>query len=341
MNTPMLPGIKGIYILCPEKKVTGGTEALHQLRYYLEITGHIADIVYYDSEGDYVDAEPPERYQQYFADENRCISGYDIIDEEDRCVVTPEFSSFLLWKFHQVQKVVWWLSVKFYDGGNFMKKLAVRHWLKQSIYCPTDLLHFGKYSNPMDPKSVMHFCASEYAYQYVTTTLKRPAIRLIEPISKDFLEIGPEKALNRNRKNIVAYNPAKPSRIMEKLLEQGKFEFVAIKGMNPRQISELLRDAKLYVDFGEFPGPERIPKEAVYNGAEIIVGRRNAACNSFDVNIPEKYKIKQFSNLEIVASAIDEALTTYESNYQDFNEFRNQIINLEGNFIRMLQAIWG
>lgn len=128
---------------------------------------------------------------------------------------------------------------------------------------------------------------------------------------------------------------------MKKLLKQGRFEFVAIQGMNPSQISELLRSVKLYIDFGEFPGPERIPKEAVYNGAEIIVGRRNAACNNFDINIPEKYKIRKYTNLEIVSDAIEKILTEYENNYHDFDEFRNQIAALEANFLQAIQAIWG
>lgn len=337
----MIADKKCIYILCPEKKITGGTEALHQLRYYLEMLGHTAFIVYYNNDGDYIDAEPPERYRQYFGKEIRWINGNSIIDTKENCVVAPEFSSHLLNNIKYAKCVVWWLSVKYYDGGKFMKKLAVRHWLKQSLYNPKRIMCFRKYFNPVNLNIVIHLCASEYAYQYVTRVLHQPAFRMIEPISKDFLNIGPEKQLNRNRKNIIAYNPAKPSRVMKKLLKQGRFEFVAIQGMNPSQISELLRSVKLYIDFGEFPGPERIPKEAVYNGAEIIVGRRNAACNNFDINIPEKYKIRKYTNLEIVSDTIEKILTEYENNYHDFDEFRNQIAALEANFLQAIQAIWG
>ena len=50
-------------------------------------------------------------------------------------------------------------------------------------------------------------------------------------------------------------------------------------------------EAKLYIDLGEFGGPERIPKEAVYFGCNIIVANHNAAANDFDVAIPQEYKI--------------------------------------------------
>ena len=40
--------------------------------------------------------------------------------------------------------------------------------------------------------------------------------------------------------------------------------------MTPEEISDLFRKVKLYVDFGNFPGPERLPKEAVYNGVNNL-----------------------------------------------------------------------
>lgn len=38
-----------IYIFCPPDKVTGGPEALHQLRYYMESLGYNAQMIYYYS----------------------------------------------------------------------------------------------------------------------------------------------------------------------------------------------------------------------------------------------------------------------------------------------------
>ncbi len=332
-----------IYILCPEKKVTGGTEALHQLRYYLELVGFNSYIVYYDSinKNKYVNSDVPERYLQYFIEKKNVIHGDLIEDRNDVCVVAPEFSTSMLWKYPNVEKVIWWLSVRYYDGGKFMKYLAFRHWVKETLKKPSNMWKYKNLSNPYDVTDAIHCCASQYAYEYVTTKLKQKAYKLIEPISKDFLDIGPEVSMRSNRNNQIAYNPAKPSKIMEELLQTGEFEFVPIRGMLPVEIAQTMRNVKLYVDFGEFPGPERIPKEAVYNGAEIIVGKRNAACNSFDINIPDSYKIEDYTNLKLVSSKIRQMLENYEKYYQDFEVFRNQICNLAKNFIESINYIWG
>lgn len=340
MNTPIIPNIENIYIICPEKVVTGGTEALHQLRYYLELTNHKAYIIY-SSEFEFSEAKTPERYKQYFTNQNAVISPDDIVDKEENCVIVPEFYTYKLWQFKKVQKVVWWLSVRFYDGGRFMRYLHFRHWIKEITRNPKAIFEYRKFSHPFAVNKTYHLCASVYAYNYVTQHLHQVAYKLIEPISKEFLEIGPEEQLKMDRKNLVAYNPAKPSAIMRRLLSRNEFEFVPIKGMTPEEISKLLRSVKLYVDFGEFPGPERIPKEAVYNGAAIIVGMRNAACNDFDVNIPAKYKIKKYNNIKLVSENIAFILKDYENCYHDFDVFRKQIIDLEANFNEAINRIWG
>lgn len=330
-----------IYILCPEKKVTGGTEALHQLRYYLELLGFNSYIVYYDTTNKYVNSDIPDRYLQYFTKKKNVVHGEIIEDQNDICVVAPEFSTSMLWRYRNVEKVIWWLSVRYYDGGKFMRYLAFRHWIKKIIQNPFNIWKYKNYSNPYDVTNAIHCCASQYAYQYVTIKLKQKAYKLIEPISKDFLNIGPEIDIRLNRKNQVAYNPAKPSKIMKKLLKNGEFDFIPIRKMTPVEIAQTMRTVKLYIDFGEFPGPERIPKEAVYNGAEIIVGKRNAACNSFDINIPNQYKIEDYTNLKLISAKIKEMLENYEKYYQDFETFRRQICNLEKNFIESINYIWG
>ena len=102
----------------------------------------------------------------------------------------------------------------------------------------------------------------------------------------------------------------------------------------------MFRKVKLYVDFGNFPGPERLPKEAVYNGANILVAYKNAAKNDFDIAIPEQYKIKDYNNEELVVKLIKEMLTNYDKQYNDFEKFRVQIDKLESNFIVAIKTIF-
>ncbi len=344
MKIEDLKRCKRIYICCPEGSVSGGPEALHQLRYYMEqvLPGKEIYATYFLSRWDFCVAEVPNRYTRYFPNGIKVVDGNKIEDCKDNLVIAPESCTGILHKFRRARKAVWWLSTTAHDSEYYGKfKNVVRFVLRKSLKNPLEIFKINRYY--VSIKRVFNFCASQVAYDFVTTKYKVKAYKLIEPISKEFLEIGMvDDCKKYKRENVVAYNPAKPSKIMDWLLEQNKYEFVPIKGMTFAQIAETMRKVKLYVDFGSFPGPERIPKEAVYNGANIIVGKRGGSVNDFDVNIPNKYKIeKADDNPEEVCRAIDNGLKNYEKNFPDYDVFRKQIDCLEENFKKDIQKYFG
>lgn len=324
-----------IYILCPENKMTGGTEALHQLHHYLKQLGTKSYMVYHDIDYNYTRAKVPERYLKYAANDS-VVNGSDIIDDKSNLLIVSESATAMLWKYSNIKKIVWWLSVLFYDGGNLHFKNSIKHWLKMNVTQFPNFTCFKKYHSPYPVSEVMHYCASEFAYEYVTKTLKQKATKLIEPISKEFLDAGMYTEID-GRKDIVVYNPAKPSLIMKKLLERGKFIYRPIVNMTAEQIIMLFRETKLYVDFGEFPGPERIPKEAAYNGTNVLVGKRNASVNSFDVNIPDIYKVEDLTDINSIEEQIGRMLCNYKEDFTDFDIYRQQIDSLEKNFLNVLK----
>lgn len=327
-------GVFVIYILCPEKKVTGGTEAMHQLHYYMKLQGIKSYIVYHDIDYKYVQAHVPDRYSKY-VEEDAVISGNMIEDSSRNLLIVSESATALLWKYHSINKVVWWLSVGYYDGGMLHFRNSIKHWLKISAKNAPRIGRFSQYHHPYPVENARHYCASKYAFEFVTKKLKQPATMLVEPISKEFLDAG-MYTLTEGRQDVIAYNPAKPSKIMQRLLKRGNFDFVPIQNMSANEIINTFRKIKLYVDFGAFPGPERIPKEAAYNGANILVGKRNAAINEFDVNIPEIYKLKNTSDIVSVEKRIGDMLTHFEDDHGDFDVYRNQIDMLERNFAQGL-----
>ena len=324
-----------IYIFCQANLKTGGPEALHQLRYYMEIIGLNAYIVY-TSVNEKI-SPTPDRYLKYFTEKKGIVKLEEIEDIEENCIIVSESQTSQLRKFKYTQKVIWWLSVINRDTNYYDRVFNLKTRLKRFYLCHA---FWNSYIRPYPRNKAINLCASKFAYEYVTKKLKIPAFYMIEPISKEFLELGMVNENYNNRENSVAYNPSKPSKIMNKLLNRKDINFIPIKNMTPEQISQLFRKVKLYIDFGNFPGPERLPKEAVYNGANILVGYRNAAINDFDVAIPEKYKIKDYNNEELVVKQIKEMLNEYNKQYNDFDKFRMQIYNLESNFILSIKTIF-
>lgn len=326
-----------IYILCPERKMTGGTEALHQIHYYMKKLDIVSYMVYHDVDYNYTDATVPERYLKYVSNDE-VVRGKDIVDDVNNLLIVSESATAMLWKFSKIKKMVWWLSVQFYDGGILHFKNSIKHWIKLNIINFPHLTFFSNYHAPYPVEKVKHYCASQYAYDYVTKTLKQKASMLIEPISKEFLDAGMYTE-TYNRADIIAYNPAKPSKTMSALLKNNKFMYKPIVDMSADEIISMFREIKLYIDFGEFPGPERIPKEAAFNGTNVLVGKRNAAVNSFDVNIPEKYKIENLSNITWIESIIGKMLLEYKHDFSDFDTYRKQINQLEENFLEGLKEL--
>lgn len=321
-----------IYICAPAYKVSGGPEALQQMCYYLRSLGKESIIVFYDYEEG---KDPmPDRYKLYG---NKWVLFEDLKDEDGDICVVPEVRTRALNGIKKARRYIWWLSKDYliYEKASIWKKF--KYYGKKFLHIDVISLD-TRYCN-FDLKDVTHLCGSKYAYEYVRNVLKLADVHYcVEPISLEFLQMGTYVGIDR--KDVVLYNPSKPSVLMGKLLERGKFDFIPLKGYTPEELAGLYKSSKLYVDFGAFPGPERIPKEMVYFGGQILVGFQNAAMNDFDVAIPEKYKIKNLEDVEFVEKMISVLLNNTSSPYFDFSSFQAKVANLETEFKKQLNALF-
>ena len=69
----------------------------------------------------------------------------------------------------------------------------------------------------------------------------------------------------------------------------------------------------------------------------ILVGKRNAAVNDFDVAIPNRFKIENYTDTETVVAVIRNVLSHYDDLIGEFSSFREKIARLEENFIRQIE----
>ncbi|MCX7738527.1 MAG: hypothetical protein N2Z80_03840 [Hydrogenothermaceae bacterium] len=66
---------------------------------------------------------------------------------------------------------------------------------------------------------------------------------------------------------------------------------------------DILKKAKVYIDFGNHTGKDRIPREAAMLECCVITGRRGIAKYREDVPIPENYKIEdKVENIPLILS---------------------------------------
>src|SRR5690606_35158466 len=119
---------------------------------------------------------------------------------------------------------------------------------------------------------------------------------LCGPIGEEYFEQD-----TKRKKNIIAYNPAKGFEFTSQIIKESEkrgldIKFVPIKNLDTQDVIKLLSEAKVYIDFGYFPGPERIPREAVTLNVNIITSLSGSANNDIDVPIPRDYKF-ELSNI--------------------------------------------
>ena len=326
--------------ICDVGAYSGGGEALYQLSNDLVDLGYDVSIVYTGKKP----YRPPAKFNKYLSSV-RIVSLDEVKHGENAFVIVPEMATSLLFHFPAERKYVYWLSLLHYEAFAYYDPYnpnPIKPFVNKSMHIigrsAKNLLQFGRARFPLN--NVENLAGSWFVSNELT---KRniPHRMLIHSIGKDFLSAGmmTPDIKQDDRSDVVLYNPAKPSVIMNKLLERGAFNYVPIRGLAFPELLRLFRASKLYVDFGAFPGPERLPKETAFNGVDVLVGRRNAAATD-DVLIPEKYKISLADTIESIEDIIADTIRNYEINYRDFDEFRLMIANMERHYYSALSQIF-
>lgn len=314
-----------IYVFSPTIQATGGTELLQQLVFKLRQQGKDA-YMYYTTEYN------GSRVQKIF--EPRYNNPYEnyVDDRKDNLIIVSEASMYYLLNYKHIQKAVWWLSVDFY-GGSFRLPCDLWHKL---FYKLTDIIY-----RQFD-KQWIHFTQSEYAYRYCIEERhinKNNVYHLSDYLSKDFINHADD--ISRiDRINQVLYNPKKGVEFTQQLMSKNPFiKWIPIINMTSTQIVELMKQSKVYIDFGNHPGKDRIPREAAICGCCIITGVRGAAANAIDIPIPSKYKCEE-ADIQGIVKIISEVFINFNECRKDFKGYTEIIKNEEAIFEKEVEQLF-
>lgn len=318
-----------VYVFAIRGNLSGGSESLHQLAYSLSISGVDVSMVYPDSSEKTI----PLKFQKY-----KLNVAEKVEDLPENMIIVPETETSYLYKYKNIRKCIWWLSRDFYYGYcNYegLLRSAQRHNIHPklyNIYIP--IVYLKKKLTPRyfrfrkDKNNIFHLYNCEYVRQYLEQRgiLKDNMLYMCGPISDEYFSNKKVK-----KENIIAFNPKKNYQFTKLIVDRLKEEcsdlkLVAIEGMTTLEIASLLEKAKLYIDFGQFPGPERIPREAVIKNCNIITSTYGSAKNNIDVPIPEEFKIDASNkNIDYIINKIIEQIDNYEANIYKFDEYRNKV----------------
>lgn len=314
--------MKKIIVYCPVNVVTGGPELLHQFVSNLRSKSVDARILYYPFSKDNKTPQPYEKYDIELATPCDC---------KEAIVVLPEVATKYAYKLDSSEVVIWWLSVdNYYKAYPKSWSDKIKALLKKVLYRDINYLTLDEIKS----LNSLHLTQSHYGYLF----LKQQGISNITKVGDYLNEEHLNKRVDKNKKeNIVCYNPKKGRETTNLLISSmPNVRFVPIENMTATQVSELLSRSKLYIDFGEHPGKDRIPREAAMAGCVVVTGRKGSADNSVDIPVSHKYKIEEKDPFFIdkMADTITSIFENYDDVYDDFEDYRVRIAKEKEEFDR-------
>lgn len=278
-----------ILVVCPANCATGGPEAIHWLVSGLnKIEGVDARIWYWGSNNN---QPTPKEYKVYC-----CEYVTELPEGYDGTIIYPE-----IWANHALDhpectNAVWWLGLDAYAG-----------------WTPAE----GRGAFLVNDE-IIHIVQSEYARDLLKQLGVKHIVKCTDIVNADFYADYTEE----ERSDVVLYNPAKATPFMHRLMaECTEIEFKPITGMTREQVIDTMRHAKLYVDFGEFPGRERMPREAALCGCCLVTSKIGAAAYNEDFAYNYKFESKD-SHIWAIEHKIRYILKNYAECRKDFDEFR-------------------
>ena len=343
-----------VYILAPAKTFTGGPECLHQLAFYINKIFKVKTLMYY------LPNEIQNPVHKNFKHYNVEYADF-IEDQKDNILIMPEHYNYLTvgLKYSNIKKIIWWLSIDNYYGFRFKyrNKKLVRSLLKIpynliSIFNKVTNFYFGiftyhdylkmiyKYSNLNKQKEItqasIHLIQSFYAYDYLKDKVKN-LFFLFDFQNKKLLE----KTKNKMKKeNLICYSN-KSNEFIQLLKKSSSSKFIELKGFTSKQMIQVFKKSKIYIDFGYHPGKDKMPREAVLFNNCIITNYKGSAKNNFDIPINKNFKFKQrYNDLNKINLLINSMFKNYKKEIIRFKNYKKKVLNEEKEFKNQLQKIF-
>ncbi len=343
-----------IYITAPAGFATGGCEALHLLCHHLRNELKAQCFMFYIPE-DHPSPNPPQ-YSHYETPFVRRIE-----DESKNILIVPEIISHvrLLSRYKNIRKGMWWLSVdNFFLSKIFSSKFKLfiprftnfilKKILKKNTINTQDIAYRKFMTRELmdrmfeEEKSLInladyHLAQSFYAVDFLKGKGVKNVLYLSEYLNPNFLKINTDLNL---KEDFVVFNPLKGLNFTKKIIKasKGRIKFVPIINMTREQVIQTLQKAKIYIDFGNHPGKDRLPREAAILGCCVITGKKGSAAYYEDVPIPEKYKFDdRTDNIPLIVNTIDYCIRNYNKAINDFDYYREFIKNEPQKFLNDLK----
>jgi hypothetical protein len=256
------PKFNRVLMVCHHDTVTGGPEAMHQLCSTLRSIGCESSIIYYSdliniSETHAYSIEPSEKIKSAYKKYDTIYENSLTLNDNDIIIFPEIYAKITTSKF--ICKIgIWWLSVD--NAINWNPILKYKH-ISQPIFTNKDIIHFYQ---------------SEYAHRYLMENTAKIIVPLFDYTA---IETRTDNSNHINEKVYdIAIFPNKGGQLAADFLaKEPDLKYIQILNMSKEQVSTSLSDTKIYIDFGNQPGKDRVPREAAACGCLVFLHRQGSA----------------------------------------------------------------
>ena len=285
-----------IYIISPQNRISGGPELAHQLCNAINrLSDEKAYMCYVNLDSPYNIVENAVTPTPYLIYNTESRSDINEIDRAGNIAIFPEGLTFSMLHIKRAKIALWWMSV-----DNYIVFL--------------------------------HLFQSRYSIEYVKKMFPEAnGIYLSDYINE---EHGKFIYPAEGRLNNALYNPAKGYNEIKPLIEKASWlNWIPLVKMDLPHMILTMQSSKLYVDFGNHPGKDRIPREAAADGCVVITNKKGSAAFHEDVPIPEKYKFDDpASQLDDINDLMHDICDNFLQHQNAFADYRSFIASEKAKF---------
>ena len=303
-----------VYFWCPYFR-TGGPESLTQWCDMMNLLGYDASMFYLDASDiphpsavKLTDSSPVLFNEKY----THVKRSFDIEDREENILFVPEVVRIddVRATYKKIRLVIAWLSIT--SGlprlDHYLSHPDAIH-VFQSFRAHRDVLERARVLGLKEPA---WFDIDDYIHDAYT-------LQGWDPSQKE---------------NLVAYNPTK-DRVTPLICAHFKITTVPIFGMSFHQVIQTLKRCKVYVDCGNHPGRDRIPREAALLGC-IVVTNREGTAECFE-DVPVETKARDANEL---VQMIRRAMHDYPTCSAAQDDYVKIIRESKFKCAKQVQAFW-
>ncbi len=321
--------IKKLQIVSPAGAQSGGPESLHNLASLAKRLGFDVEMVYFPyREGHQL----PDRYVHYQ------VPVSTLKDVSDVAVIFPEVYCMQAFKLKNAKPLLWWLSVDFFERIKY-------HSFRDKVrYVLMALRGERPLRGVKALKGITHITKAAYDRAFLEKNGIK-GMQLAGPISSFYLQ--PHSAgLMEHKKNIILYSPRRDIKAAPALMTHfPEYKFVPLSGLSEDGLRNIYRSSKLYIDFGNHPGKERMPREAAACGCCVITGLLGSAANDMDVPIPSRFKldVNDPHFFDKFKSVVSEVFENFPQVTAEFDSYRREIFEdpaqQENDFLKIAEEL--